>query len=222
MKLIAILLLLAVISIPVFTGCSSSSTGPSGPVNYFPVAMGNRWTMTMSGFVIPAGVDTVTVTGTFERTVIDTTTHAMGYKLWVMEEISATTFTQGDTTVTYRDTSYAYTMESDSELVAYDDTITTEYEILVKLPVTVGETWEPYTDDNSVTREILSISTIVSVPAGSFSSCLHLQDTDSEAPDDNWEMWSAPGIGPCRVETDAVDSSEVIHIEGELQSYLIN
>ena len=223
MRITAILVFTAVLAAAVLTGCGSSSTGPSGPVDYFPIAIGNTWNFSIDGYLIPAGsADTILLDGILERVIVDTTQHQQGFEVWVLKDISAVTFIQGDTTVTMRDTSFMYTFETSNEILAYDDTVSTDHEIVSKLPVTVGETWEPYSDDSTTVREVLSVTASVSVPAGSFTGCAHFRDTDSEYPDDNYEFWLAPGVGFCRIINHMVDSTEVIHFDGELESYVVN
>jgi hypothetical protein len=212
--LIAVSILVAVL----LAGCGGSSSGPSGPTDYYPLAVGNWWIMDLDGYVL-WGADTVTVTAVNENTVTRTTTHAQGFDLYEIEQISTMTFTHPDTTFSDTDTTFTYIAESDSEVVAYDDTITLDHEVMLKLPVTVGETWNPYSDEPDIVREILSITVSVSVPAGSFSGCLHMEDRDPQAPDDEFEAWAAPSVGPVRM---LIDSSGVFHVEGELRSYVAN
>jgi hypothetical protein len=202
----------------ILAGCGSSSSGPSAPPDYYPIAVGNWWVVSVDAYAT-AGTDTLTMTGTTTQSVSGTTTHAQGFDLWEIEEIDDFTFSVGDTTWNTLDTSYSYIAESDSEIVAYDDTITLDHEIIMKLPVTVGETWNPYTDEPDIVREILSVSASVSVPAGSFSGCLHFSDTDPQAPDDDFEAWAAPDVGPCMFHA---DSADIIFWDGELQSYAVN
>jgi hypothetical protein len=223
MKLTALLLLAASLALGLLTGCGDGATGPSGPPDYFPIAMGNTWGFTVDGYVVNAGAsDTIDLSGTFDREVVDTTMHQQGFEVWKIRETSAVTFTQGDTSITYRDTSFIYTLETANEFLAYNDTVSTVYEIVARLPVTVGETWEPYGGDTTVVREVLSVSEHLALPAGGFSGCLHMEDTDYTAPDDDWDIWCAPGIGPCRVVSHNADSTQVSHIEVEMESYSVN
>jgi hypothetical protein len=222
MRITAILVFTAAIAAAVLTGCGSSSTGPSGPVDYFPLAIGNTWNFSIDGYLIQAGsADTILLEGTLQRAIVDTTQHQQGFEVWVLKDIVAITFIQGDTTITMRDTSFAYTFETSNEVLAYDDTVSTDHEIVSKLPVTVGETWEPYSYDSTTVREVLSVTASVPTPAGNFTGCAHFRDTDSAYPEENFEFWLAPGVGFCKIIIHEVDSTEV-HYDGELESYVVN
>ena len=169
-----------------------------------------------------AGTDTTSVIGTMSRTVTGQTTHEQGFPLWTFEEISNVTITFPDTIVTQADTFNLYLFVSDSQFVEYEDTVTTEYEIVIRLPVTVGDTWEPFSDSPSITREVLSITENVSVPAGTFSNCLHIRDTDSESPLEFFNAYFAPDIGGARLTIEDQDPDQTSFVEMELTSVVIN
>lgn len=200
------------------SGCGDSPSDPSGPVDYFPILAGNTWNCGFTGFVL-IGADTITLTGTTVNTILGTTTHTGGFDVWKFRMIENITYTAGDTTWAEVDTTFTYTFSSDSEIVAYDDTLSFDYEIIMKLPVTVGESWVPDADRPDVTRSVESISESVSVPAGNFTGCLHLSDSDSQAPGYAIDMWLAPEVGHCKM---IGDSSGVMHLEIELGSYTVN
>lgn len=125
-----------------------------------------------------------------------------------------------DSVVVFSDTSYSYTFDADSELIAYDDTLSTDYEIVMKFPPTLGEIWEPFTD-SIIVREVVSLSASISVPSGNYTACIYLRDTDTAEPDFLWNMYVAEGIGPVFFVIEEADSNLFSHTEIELKSFLI-
>lgn len=203
-------------------GCGSNSSGPSPAPEYFPVAVGNVWNHDVSGSWENPGVDTAYVQGTMIREVTGTATHISGNQVFVFESVSELEFQLNDTTFTVSDTMYTYGFDADSEFIGYDDTLSADYEIVMKLPPTVGETWEPMTDDPTIVREVLSVTSSVSVPAGNFSNCVLVRDTDTDDPAYLWEMYLANGVGPVYYRAEEADGDTEIYTEVELQSYVIN
>ncbi len=188
------------------TSCGSSSTSPSSPSSYIPLSVGNQWNNDINGFVIFASGDTLTISGTMVRKITGTATHDNGASCYISEDLMNITYTTPDTSFSFSDTTINYIAESDTQFLVYDDTLSTEFELLLKLPVTVGETWVPDpADDPDTVREVISITSSVSVPAGSFTNCLLTEDSDPSLPDDYWRMYFAPGIGPVKIEMVEVD-----------------
>jgi hypothetical protein len=161
--------------------------------------------------------DTSTVSGRTSSRIIGQTTHAQGFELWTLEEVDSLIYWSPDTMYTWIDTSLVYVSTNNNEVVVYDDTVTIEHEILFKLPLTVGETWVPYTGDPTVTREVISLTDSVTVPAGSFSDCLLMRDTDSMSPM-VWNYYFAPDIGQAFM---TVDSTVSVHISERLMSVVL-
>ncbi len=203
------------------TSCGSSSTSPSSPSSYIPLSVGNQWNNDINGFVIFESGDTLTVSGTMVRKITGTATHDNGATCYISEDLMNTTYTMPDTSFSFADTTINYIAESDTQFLVYDDTLSTEFELLLKLPVTVGDTWVPDpADDPNTVREVLSITSSVSVTAGSFTNCLLTEDTDPSLPDDYWRIYFAPGIGPVKVELVEVDG-DYTEITIDVTSYVV-
>lgn len=202
-------------------GCGSSSSGPSPAPEYFPLTVGNVWNheVTSQWF---SPTDTLDATGTMTRLITGTATHENGRTLFAMQSISEFEVPFGDTTIVWADTSISYGFDADSEFIAYDDTVSAEYEIFMKLPPTVGETWEPMSDDSTIVREVISITASVSVPAGNFSDCIHIRDTDTDEPEYSWDTYIADGVGPVLYEVFEEDSVFTMDTDIELTSYVVN
>ncbi|MCK5787148.1 MAG: hypothetical protein KAH54_11415 [Candidatus Sabulitectum sp.] len=206
----------------ILTGCGDSSSGPSADPDYLPVSVGNHWDYGIDGFMVSSSDDTLSVEGSFLREVTRTVTHENGSALFELEDISSLSVEIGDTVVVWTDTSYTYAFDADSEFIGYDDSLSADYEIILKLPPTLGETWEPETDDPTVVREVVSLSASISVPSGNYTGCIHLRDTDSDDPDYLWNMYLVPDIGPAMFLMEEADSSSFTHMEVDLESYVIN
>lgn len=203
-------------------GCGSSSSGPSPEPEFFPIAVGNVWSHEVDGVWINPGIDTIFVGGTMVREATGTATHISGNPVFILETVSELESQWGDSTYFATDTTYSYGFDADSEFIGYDDTLLTDFEIVMKLPPTVGETWEPMSDDPSIVREVISITASVSVPAGNFSNCVYVRDIDADDPGYIWEMYLAEGIGPVYYEAEEIEGDSRIASEVELESYMIN
>ncbi len=213
----------ALLSLIVLQGCENERptephATPPPAVPYYPTALGNTWIGQVDGMMIGGHGDTSTVSGRTSSRIIGQTTHAQGFELWTLEEVDSLIYWSHDTVYTEIDTSLVYVSLSSSEVGVYDDTVTTEHEILFKLPLTVGETWTPYADYPTVTREVISLTDSVTVPAGSFSGCLRMRDTDLMNPT-VWVYYFAPDVGQVLM---IVDSTENCHISKRLMSFVIN
>lgn len=215
-------IILILLFVLLLTSCGNSSTSPSGPKSYIPLAVGNQWNNDVTGFVIFESGDTLTVTGTMVRRITGTATHENGANCYIGEDLLDITYNTPDTSFSFADTTINYIAESDSQILVYDDTLSADFEILLKLPITVGETWvaDP-TDDPNTVREVVSITTNVTVPAGSFTDCLLTEDTEPSLPNDYWRMYFAPGVGPVKVEMVEVDD-EYTEITFKTTSYVVN
>lgn len=205
----------------VIAGCGSDSSGPSADPGYFPISIGNLWNYGVDGYLIGAKGDTLTANGSYVREVSKTVTHESGLVLFELVSSFSMNVEFPDTVAVWSDTSYSYAFDADSELIAYDDTLSTDYEIIMKFPPVLGETWEPFID-STIVREVVSLSASISVPSGNYTNCIHLRDTDTAEPDNFWDMYIAEDIGPAMFIVEEADSMFLNHIEIELESYLIN
>jgi len=202
-------------------GCGSSSTGPTPPADYVPLTLGNTWNYSVDGYVYVTDQDTITITGTSTQTILAVVMHQQGFELYEFQNVGTITMTTPDTTITSTDTTSSFIYETDTELRAYDDTVSTYYELVFPLPVVLGDTWLPDSEDPNVTREVMSVTETVSVPAGTYTNCALLSDTDSEAPDAVFYMYFAPGLGNVRQVIADADSSSTSYVEVVLTSSII-
>lgn len=212
--------ILAVVSLLVVFSCGSSSTGPSGNDDYLPLAVGNQWNYSLSGYATAFDDDTTFFTGSNITVITGTTTHQQGFQLYISQDSSTTIMTSPDTTITIITTSYL--QKSDTEIRLYDDTTTADYKLFVKLPITLGDTWTPVLDTPEISRTVLSLSASTTVPAGSYSSCANLRDTSTEAPDFYFNLFLARGTGVVKYVINDASSESVIYMAYDLTSSIIN
>lgn len=220
--------ILATLAIPfaalLLLGCGDDSTGPGEPGedDWLPLAVGNSWNYSTEGLMVSEG-DSTDIEGVFEREITCKVSHQQGFDVWELESMLEMTFHPREgSSYTVTDTSYSYVYLDDTELRLYEDTITTEYQLMLMLPLEVGDTWYPFPDDTTVVREVMSISASVTVPAGSFTGCSHVRDTDSTAPESESAIYFARGVGSLREVTDDIDEQNSLYIESVLVSYTVN
>ncbi|MCK4806825.1 MAG: hypothetical protein KAT09_04220 [Candidatus Aegiribacteria sp.] len=219
-KLIAFL---AVISLFTVFGCGSSSTGPSGNDDYLPMAVGNQWNYSLSGYVSTIGsADTTVLSGSNVTQVIGTTTHQQGFELYTIKDSLITIMTTPDTVFTHTTVTMNYAHNTDSEWRMYDDTTSTDYELFMKLPVTLDDTWIPDTSEPTISRTVISLSASVSVPAGSYTNCANLRDTDSTEPDLYFDLFLSRGTGAVKYLAHATDLNGTVHMAYDLTNSTIN
>lgn len=214
--------LLFLTSVIMTIGCGSSSTGPTPPVDYVPLTLGNTWNYSLDGYAYSPQQDTMTITGTSTQTIASIVMHQQGFEVYQFQNVGNTTWITPDTTITYTDTTSSYIYETATELRVYDDTISTNYELVFPLPVVLGDTWLPDSEDPSVTREVMSLTETVSVPAGTYTNCALLSDTDNEDPEAVFDMYFCPGLGNIRQVIADDDSAATSYVEVVLTSSIIN
>ncbi len=214
---------LAVISLLAVVGCGSDSTGPSENDDYLPIAIGNQWDYSLSGYVSTIGsVDTTFLSGSNITQVIGTTTHQQGFQLYTIKDSLITTMTTPDTVFTHTTITMNYANRTDSEWRMYDDTTSTDYELFMKHPLTLGDTWIPDTTEPTTSRAVLSLSASVTVPAGSFTSCANLRDTDSLEPSFYFDLFLSKGTGAVRYLIHETDLNGTVYMAYDLTSSTIN
>jgi len=204
-------------------GCGSSSTGPSENEDYLPITVGNQWNYSLNGYIYTASsADTTFLTGSNITKVIGTTTHQQGFQLYTLQDSTTTVMTSPDTTITLTETTLTYAYKTDTELRMYDDTTTTDYLLFIELPVTLGDTWIPDTTEPTITRTVLSLSASVTVPAGSFTSCANLRDTDSADPGFCFDRFLSRGTGVVHYLINMTGSGGTMYLAYDLTSSIIN
>ncbi|NOQ22180.1 MAG: hypothetical protein GQ565_05980 [Candidatus Aegiribacteria sp.] len=218
-KLVA---MFTVISLLIVFGCGNDSTGPSENGDYMPLAAGNQLNFTLSGYFVPTSADTTVISGSQSVKVLEVTTHQQGFQLYAIQDITTMIMTTPDTSITTVETDTIYAHKTDTELRMYDDTTSTDYELLLKLPVTLAESWIPESDEPTTTRTVLSLSASVTVPAGTFATCANLRDTDSTEPDFYFHMFFSKGTGLVKYVNYETDSDGAIYLVSELTSSIIN
>lgn len=184
------------IVLSVLISCGSDSTGPEPPpADWLPLSVGNWWSGEIDGFML-LGIqaDTFDLSGSMDRTVTALVEHQEGFQLYRMETVMEMEVTHPDTSFTVTDTMEVYLRNTGEEMRGYSDTITTDYEVLARFPFTVGDSWQAW-EDSTVTYQVASLTSSVSVPAGSFADCALLRETDSSQPDYTWDHYFHRGTG---------------------------
>ncbi len=219
-KLIAMFTVVA--SLLIVFGCGNDSTDPSENSDYLPVAVGNQWNYSLSGYISEAGSDTTIISGSNISKILEETTHQQGFQLYAIQDSMTTIMTTPDTTMTFTNTSMTYAHKADTEWRFYDDTTSTDYEIFMKLPVTLGDGWVPNTDEPTIMRTVLSVSETVTVPAGTYTDCANLRDSDSQEPDFYFDSYFSRGTGVVRFIISDTDSTGTVYMSYDLTSSTIN
>ena len=73
-------------------------------------------------------------------------------------------------------------------------------------PAEVGDTYEPYGDDEGIQIEVTSIDEVVRTDAGDFT-CIVYRETDKEVPGHAYLTYISPGVGVVRIQS--VDGDDV-------------
>ncbi len=184
--------------------------------------VGNQWNYSLSGYYITATADTITISGSNITEVLGVTTHQQGFQLYTLQDSTTTIMTTPDTSFTSTDASIVYAYDADTEWRMYDDTTSTDYELLIKLPVILGDSWIPDTPEPTITRTVLSLSASVTVPAGTYTNCANLRDTDSTEPDFYFDLFFSRGTGLVQYLININDSTGTVHLLYNLSSSIIN
>lgn len=177
-------------------GCGSGSTGPAEEPDYFPMQVGSNWSYAVEG-TLSWTLGTLEATGTMERVITGDTLHSEGFPVLTYTQTSSLDLHDPfglypDTTLITADTGWVY---SDTTAIrVYRDLQSTEYETLLLLPVSPGESWVTDPDDPSRSRRVESLSEQVSF-MGAPVPCAWILETDSDDPDYDWNEYYADGIG---------------------------
>jgi hypothetical protein len=200
--------------------CGSDSSGPSEPGDWLPLAVGNWWQYELDGFWLTMYGDTVDWSGTFDREVTALCEHSGDFQVYEFSTVMHSFQSTPDTTVEQWDTMYIYLRETEEELRGYDDTLTTDYELIAQYPLTVGDSWNAYSDpDSTIMYEVTSLSATASVPAGSYSSCAVLRETDSTLPLYSWDTYLHRGVG---IVFEVINSGVLEYAEISLSAFNVN
>ncbi len=175
---------MAISLLSVLSACGGDSTGPEPQSeNWMPLSVGNFWNSTIEGYTIdPAGPDTFDLSGSLERTVTALLDHQGGFRVYELETITEMTFTHPDTSYTVAETLYIYLRNTGDEMREYQDTVSINYMVIALFPLTLNKIW-PASPVSSTIYEVVSLKASVTVPAGSFSNCGIIRETDLNEPD---------------------------------------
>ncbi len=167
----------AAFSFLLLAACGSDTTGPSEPGDWLPLTVNNWWIIDTSGDWIGTKGDTTgTWTGSYDARITDVMQHAGGFSVYERRAVRSITTTTPDSSWTAVDTLYDYFRKTDDDLRCYKDTTTLKYDILLRFPVTLGDTWLKK-DSSQIELEVTSLSETVTVPAGTFKNCIVVRET---------------------------------------------
>ncbi|MEA3267416.1 MAG: hypothetical protein U9P42_10830 [Candidatus Fermentibacteria bacterium] len=201
----------------VLIACGDDTTGPSNVGDWFPLSLNNWWNSEMDGYWISTEQDSIIWTGSFEGRITDLLEHSSGFPVYEYRVYMTLNNTLNDSTWTTVDTTYSYLQVTDEELRCFDDTTSAEYEIWLKFPVTLDETWA-HADSSDRTMQVIDLDATITVAAGTFSNCVVVRETDTMGSNFYFvDNYYHRGIG--LVKTIVSVSTESIYAEVDLQSY---
>jgi hypothetical protein len=208
-KLLSVLIVLVLAAS--FLGCDKESDsgglgglGPggdsSGVADYWPLTMGNSWTFTQWDWTAPA---TDTSEQTYSVTIVDTATIFNGTKAYHASNGNWLAIVSGE----FR--------KYDSGPPTQNQT---DYDTWIKEPIQVNNTWfGGMYETDSTWYTITATDVTVTVPAGTFTNCLHIIYSATGYAD--WHDYYAPGVGYVRYYTASPGS---FYEEGKLIAKTIN
>lgn len=198
--------------------CGSDPAGPTEPGDWMPLTVGNWWYSTMEGYWITMYGDTVAWSGSFARHVTALVEHQGGFQVYEFRTIMNLVNTTPDTTWESWDTLYVYLRETDDEMQRYADTVSTDYELIARFPLTLGDTWYE-SPGSAVMYEVTSLDASVSVPAGSFGNCAIIRETET-GPVQNYtrDVYLHRGVG---IVNEVLSDGESQYAEISLEDYQV-
>lgn len=216
MKKQLLVIFIATVSL-VIIACGNDATGPGSTGDWFPLSVNNWWNSEMDGYWISTAQDSIVWTGSFEGRITDLLEHSSGFPVYEIREYKTLSNTLDDSTWTTVDTTFTYFQITNEELRCYDDTTSTEYEIWLKFPVTLDETWA-HADSSDKTMQVIDIDATITVASGTFSNCVVVRETDPAGSEFSFvDHYYHRGTGP--VKTILSVSTEDLYAEIDLQSY---
>lgn len=172
-----IFLLFAAFTLVLATGCGDDASGPDeSDEDFYPLSVGNQWNYDRNGTIKISGASVGTITGASVTEITGTDTHTENFDVFV--QVTSTS----DTTVMYGQTTYAdfldtlFVRVTTEGFFAYQHLDDTDSMFVVPFPLYEGSTWQ-FCQAPPITAEILSMDVDVTVPAGSFESCMEMQTT---------------------------------------------
>lgn len=218
MKSKAVFLAALVLAV-VLGACGSSSTDPSEPGDWMPLAVGNWWNLSLDGYWMDMYGDTVLWGGSFDRAITAQLDHQGGFQVYEFRTIMHLVNTSPDTTWSSLDTFYVYLRNTGEELRRYDDTVSADYELIALFPLTLGETWYE-SPGSTIMYEVTSLDAAASVPAGTFGNCAVIRETRTDMPGSySWDSYLHRGTG---VVLEILDDDQwSMHLEVSLEDYQV-
>lgn len=193
-------LVMTILLVAVFSSCGDGTTGPTpAEEDWLPLAVGNWWNGDIDGwFISYTDADTVLLTGSFDRRVESLQDHQGGFQVYEFVTYSDMVLTHPDTVMTMMDTTTTYLRNTGDEMRGYVDTISEDYELMARFPLTLLDEWYPWPDSTQYTTEVVSLSASITVPAGAFNDCAILRDLDAGDPTYQWDHYFHRGTGMVR------------------------
>ena len=206
----------AILLAVVLSSCGDSTTGPTpAEGDWLPLAVGNWWSSDLNGWYITyTDADTVLMTGTTDQRIESLQDHQGGFQVYEVVTYTDLILTHPDTVLVMMDTTSTYLRNTGDEMRSYDDTVSEDYELLARFPLTLLESWNPWPDSTQYRTEVASLSASVTVPAGTFDDCAILRDLDTGEPTYQRDLYLHKGTGMVR---DLVDSDE-LHVDVQLHA----
>jgi hypothetical protein len=218
----AVKTVIAVVLLMTLFSCKKDSTGPSDPGDYLPLTVGNQWSYSVSGYLKTGNRDSIPVTGSKLMAITGSTTHQSGFDLFILKDSSNTVMTMPDSTYTTIKVETVYICKvKDVGYRIYKDTVTTDFELLLKLPVVLNDSWVPRQDQPTNTRVVRSVSSSVTVPAGSYTGCVNLRDTNTSAPASFFDVFISRGDGIVKFVLNTVSSAGTMYLDMNLASSVV-
>ena len=199
--------------------CGGDTTGPDPAPegDWMPMTVGNWWNYIYDGFTLFGTSDSFDISGSAERRVTDLLQHQGGFEVYEFRSQTEMILTNPDTTMTYADTQFVYIRNTGDELRAYRDTVSTNYDLVALLPLTLGESWLTQPGDTHE-NEVTSLNASVTVPAGSFSNCAVITQTDTAEPTFQLDSYFHDGTGAV---LDFVKLGDLQEISVSLETYYV-
>lgn len=173
------------------------STAAAPSFVLWPLSLGNTWRYRVTTYSGPAAASSDGA-GEIAPASASTSTHAL--KATGKQTIGgASWFVLTETTVGTPGSQQHYSRHVDAGL-CWKNTLVTGAYFLVHTPIAVGTSWNnPGPGGGTVTWSIVSLTATVTVPAGTFTNCVLVTDTNSATPGITTRRWYASGVGLVRV-----------------------
>lgn len=184
-----------------------------------PLAVGNWWNGTLSGYAVnPVDADTTEYSGTSMRSIQDLLEHSGGFEVYEFMTVMEVTFSNPDSSWSIQDTLVIYLRNTGEEIRGYENLTSTEYRLLAPLPLTLGETWNPWADSTDTINEVISLTASITVPAGTFNDCAIIRETTTELPDYHADTYFHQGTG---IISERTTWSDIMILNVDLESYWV-